>query len=547
MDSILLGLAHSRYYCVEPSAFAVFRSQLMAFLGSREAVRIDRTAATGVMAAVKNGKSLLSAADLMRFRTYDDFDDDDEDEGELAYEQTGEQSFVHIIRLTGPMTRGGGACSYGSIEMRDRLIQVADKEGVIGHIIYCRTPGGDANTLLDFRKAIDYIHSKGQKIYMFCDGTVASGGAFLSAMCDGVYAYNEEDQIGSLGMYAAFFTLAHGAQNAITQETYCECYADRSTDKNLWYRKAAEGDTKLLEEDLRNHLGELLTNLHNDRPSITEDQMTGKMYRMKDVVGTLIDGICTLPELVEKVASDYYNSTENMDNHEENQTKSLTDMKEYKELARMAGYEPEQTISADKEGMVSLQAQEADAIEDAIAAKIQQVESLTEENARMKEQLEAQIAAVDALKTEVESQKAEVKRLTQELEDAKAGLESTAEQAKQDQEALMASADAVKAEMDKAFADLKEAKEVLEAQMKADAEKAAAELAKMAQTIADLNVKLEEAESGENTKVVAGASPATNGASPAVQMGDMPGWNPGLTPSENAQAMQDYLDGLKRR
>lgn len=539
MDSILLGLAHSRYYCVEPSAFAVFRSQLMAFLGSREAVRMERTPATGVMAAVKDGRSLLSAADLMRFRTYDDTDDEDDEDGD-SYNQTTSDSIVHIMRLTGPMTRGGGACSYGSIELRDRLIQMADKEGVIGHIIYCRTPGGDANTLLDFRKAIDYIHSKGQKIYMFCDGTVASGGAFLSAMCDGVYAYNEEDQIGSLGMYAAFFTLAHGAQNAITQETYCECYADRSTDKNLWYRKAAEGDTELLEEDLRNHLGELLTNLHNDRPSITEDQMTGKMYRMKDVVGTLIDGICTLPELVEKVAADYHNSTQNMADDEENQTKSLTDMKEYKELARMAGYEPEQTISADKEGMVSLQAQEADAIESAISAKIQLVNSLTEENARMKEQLEAQNATADALKAEVE-------RLTQELEEAKAGLESTAEQAKQDQEALIASTDAVKAEMDKALADLKEAKEALEAQMKADAEKAAAEMAKMAQTIADLNVKLEEAESGENTKVVAGESPATNGASPAVQMGDMPGWNPSLTPSENAQAMQDYLDGLKRR
>lgn len=539
MDSILLGLAHSRYYCVEPSAFAVFRSQLMAFLGSRDAVRMDRTPATGVMATVKDGKLMQSAADLMHFHTYDDTDDDDFDDD---YEDNleSEQPFVHIIRLTGPMTRGGGACSYGSIEMRDRLIQMADKKGVIGHIIYCRTPGGDANTLLDFRKAIDYIHSKDQKIYMFCDGTVASGGAFLSAMCDGVYAYNGEDQIGSLGMYAAFFTLAHGAQNAITQETYCECYADRSTDKNLWYRKAAEGDTKLLEEDLRNHLGELLTNLHNDRSSITEDQMSGKMYRMKDVVGTLIDGICTLPELVEKVAADYHNSTQNMADDEENQTKSLTDMKEYKELARMAGYEPEQTISADKEGMVSLQAQEADAIESAISAKIQLVNSLTEENARMKEQLEAQNATADALKAEVEL-------LTQELEEAKAGLESTVEQAKQDQEALTASADAVKAEMDKVLADLKEAKDALEAQMKADAEKAAAEMAKMAQTIADLNVKLEEAESGENTKVVAGASPATNGASPAVQMGDMPGWNPSLTPSENAQAMQDYLDGLRRR
>ena len=170
------------------------------------------------------GQLSTDAARLTNFRVYDDEWDEDGDNQDIPKEDV---KYINILRLTGPMTRGGGECSYGSLEMRDMLMEAADRDDVVGHIIYCRTPGGMATTLIDFRKAIDYIHSKGQKIYMFCDGTVASGGAFLSAMCDGVFAYNEEDEIGSIGMYTAFFTMENGAVNAITQEKYVEYYAEK--------------------------------------------------------------------------------------------------------------------------------------------------------------------------------------------------------------------------------------------------------------------------------------------------------------------------------
>ena len=201
MNSLLHEILGCRHYLLQQSVFGGFRSNVFSFLNTRETEDVKREAGLQSFARFVSGK-LDTTTKLTDFRTSDEWEEDG-----ATSAPADNVKRIHLLRLTGPMTRGGGACSYGSIEMRDQLMEAADRDDVIAHIIYCRTPGGMATTLLDFRKAIDYIHERGQKIYMFCDGTVASGGAFLSAMCDGVYAYNENDEIGSIGMYTAFFTM----------------------------------------------------------------------------------------------------------------------------------------------------------------------------------------------------------------------------------------------------------------------------------------------------------------------------------------------------
>ena len=237
MNALFNEIVGCRYYTMQKSVFGGYRANVFNFLNTRQTEHQKSEKHLQAVARFVAGQLSTDAARLTNFRVYDDEWDEDGDSQDIPKEDV---KYINILRLTGPMTRGGGECSYGSLEMRDMLMEAADRDDVIAHIIYCRTPGGMATTLIDFRKAIDYIHSKGQKIYMFCDGTVASGGAFLSAMCDGVFAYNEEDEIGSIGMYTAFFTMENGAVNAITQEKYVEYYAEKSTEKNRPYRDGGD-------------------------------------------------------------------------------------------------------------------------------------------------------------------------------------------------------------------------------------------------------------------------------------------------------------------
>ena len=553
MNALFNEIVGCRYYTMQKSVFGGYRANVFNFLNTRQTEHQKSEKRLQAVARFVAGQLATDAARLTNFRVYDDEWDEDGDNQDIPKEDV---KYINILRLTGPMTRGGGECSYGSLEMRDMLMEAADRDDVVGHIIYCRTPGGMATTLIDFRKAIDYIHSKGQKIYMFCDGTVASGGAFLSAMCDGVFAYNEEDEIGSIGMYTAFFTMENGAVNAITQEKYVEYYAEKSTEKNRPYRDG--GDMEAIAKETNEYLDELLAAMKQDRPSIKEEQMNGAMFKMKDVVGTIIDGICTLPELCERIYGEWAATqpastrTQAEDNNQSNinQQTNPAMSKEYKNLASLAGYEADATMVSDNEGLLTLQPQEADAMEERLQAMTEQSATLTSENSTLKEGNEAMATALANMAVERDAALREARELKEALaknDDTMIQEVRTEMQAQLDEaSARYVALEDAKKNLESNLAEVMTEKNNLEASAKAAAEEANRQLAEKEQIISDLQAQLAEANSGAGHKVDGGESPKTNGQAPgASQMTSAPAWDSSKSAAENVKAMDDYMKRQK--
>ena len=553
MNALFNEIVGCRYYTMQKSVFGGYRANVFNFLNTRQTEHQKSEKRLQAVARFVAGQLATDAARLTNFRVYDDEWDEDGDNQDIPKEDV---KYINILRLTGPMTRGGGECSYGSLEMRDMLMEAADRDDVVGHIIYCRTPGGMATTLIDFRKAIDYIHSKGQKIYMFCDGTVASGGAFLSAMCDGVFAYNEEDEIGSIGMYTAFFTMENGAVNAITQEKYVEYYAEKSTEKNRPYRDG--GDMEAIAKETNEYLDELLAAMKQDRPSIKEEQMNGAMFKMKDVVGTIIDGICTLPELCERIYGEWAATqpastrTQAEDNNQSNiNSKSNQTMsKEYQHIALAAGYENEVPMASDNEGLLTLQPSEADALESRLQAMAEASETLTTENTQLKEAQSSMATALANMAVERDAALREVR----ELKEAAAKNDDTMiQEVRTEMQAQLDEASAryvaledAKKNLESNLAEVMTEKNNLEASAKAAAEEANRQLAEKEQIISDLQAQLAEANSGAGHKVDGGESPKTNGQAPAAsQMTSAPAWDSSKSAAENVKAMDDYMKRQK--
>lgn len=553
MNALFNEIVGCRHYLMQKSVFGGYRANVFNFLNTRQTEHQKSEKRLQAVARFVAGQLSTDAARLTNFRVYDDEWDEDGDNQDIPKEDV---KYINILRLTGPMTRGGGECSYGSLEMRDMLMEAADRDDVVGHIIYCRTPGGMATTLIDFRKAIDYIHSKGQKVYMFCDGTVASGGAFLSAMCDGVFAYNEEDEIGSIGMYTAFFTMENGAVNAITQEKYVEYYAEKSTEKNRPYRDG--GDMEAIAKETNEYLDELLAAMKQDRPSIKEEQMNGAMFKMKDVVGTIIDGICTLPELCERIYGEWAATqpastrTQAEDNNQSNinQQTNPAMSKEYKNLASLAGYEADATMVSDNEGLLTLQPQEADAMEERLQAMTEQSATLTSENSTLKEGNEAMATALANMAVERDA----ALREARELKEALAKKDDTQiQEIRSEMQAQLDEASAryvaledAKKNLETSLAEVTTEKNTLEANAKAAAEEAERQLAEKEQIITDLQAQLAEANSGSGSKVNAGESPKTNGdTAGASQMTSAPAWDSSKSAAENVKAMDDYMKRQK--
>ena len=141
-------IANTRMFEMQEAAF--FNHARM-FLSHYRSLTAEEKAA-----AIPNGRFVLSSSN--GFKQTESRDESQSDSSANPLDQ--EDAFIHIIRFSGPMMRNGGACAYGSMEMRDMIMEAADMPNCIGHIFIVDTPGGSSATKDDLQEAIEYAHSK---------------------------------------------------------------------------------------------------------------------------------------------------------------------------------------------------------------------------------------------------------------------------------------------------------------------------------------------------------------------------------------------------
>ena len=209
------------------------------------------------------------------------------------------QPFVNVIPVDGPITRNGGACSYGSKDIRDWMMKASDNPYCQCHVLVINTPGGSTWAKNDFQQGIDYAHAHGQRVIAFIDGLCASLGMYLASFCDEVYVMNPKDQLGCVGVMASFFTMKSGEKNEFTGETYREYYATKSINKNKEMRDIAEDDdATLLIEELDKLEAEFRADMKAAFPDAKDEHLDGKVFDAKDVMGILCDGQMMLDDVI---------------------------------------------------------------------------------------------------------------------------------------------------------------------------------------------------------------------------------------------------------
>lgn len=213
--------------------------------------------------------------------------------GRWALEEPSEQTFpfVSVLTIDGPITRNACGCSYGSIDHRDMMIAAANHPLCRGHVFIINTPGGSAWAKNDYQQAIDYAHSLGQPVIAFIDGMCASAGMYLASLCDERYYMHPKNEIGCIGVMAAFYTEADGSTNQYTNETYHELYDPESFDKNKAFRDIAnDGKTEELVKELAALGVEFRADVKKSCPAAKDEHLHGKVFSAEDVKGILVDG-----------------------------------------------------------------------------------------------------------------------------------------------------------------------------------------------------------------------------------------------------------------
>ncbi len=476
--------------------------------------------------------------------------------GQWALEDENEQTFpfVSVLTVDGPITRNGGGCSYGSIDHRNMMINAANHPLCRGHIFIINTPGGSAWAKNDYEQAINYARSQGQPVIAFIDGMCASAGMYLASLCDERYYMHPKDEIGCIGVMAAFYTEADGSTNKFTNETYHELYDPESFDKNREFRDIAnDGDSEKLVKELAELGVQFRADVKKACPAAKDEHLHGKVFDAEEVKGILMDDQSDFFSCVKRCFDLYNGAAEPIirkPSDDEDETKgSLNEPSDHP--AHDPQLEPDKASSVKKENHQHTQNHQ-NQINMANYPKInaacgmqdgQQIEVKEEGafmNAPLLDTLEAHLASQEQA---VADAKQKATTAEQSLADLQTKHDALAETiAQKDEEIKNLKEAKAKADGDiKALNDAKAKADEEKAKVDEELKTAQASLATAQQTIADKDAQIAELNENPGEEPAQGAAPQNNGEGAKVETAKTgyPTWNP-ADPVGSKKAIEEY-------
>ena len=211
-----------------------------------------------------------------------------------------DDQIIDVVVVDGPITRDGGGCSYGSKDWRNQVMYANTIPQVVGHLFLINTPGGEAASRNDYEMMINDCREKGKPTVAFVDGMCCSSGINLACRCDRVVVMNPRDEVGCIGTMAAFWAVAH---DTVDQDgyRYVELVGKDCPEKNAWWREAAKGEYDKLQKDLDKDTEEFHNTVRENRPLVTDDMLSGKVFEAQEVIPALVDEIGDMDRAIECV------------------------------------------------------------------------------------------------------------------------------------------------------------------------------------------------------------------------------------------------------
>ena len=441
-----------------------------------------------------------------------------------------DNKFVCCIRVDGPVTRNGDGCSYGSKDHRDIILQCAKEEQCEGILFYLNTPGGSSAAIPDYKYAIVEAKKKGLPVVAFVDGMAASAGMYIAALCDERYFMNPSDQVGSIGTYAAWFSIKDGEKDD-EGYTYHEIYDPESYDKNKMYRDAVDGDIKLMVDDLKKVGADFRSDVKSACPKAKEEHLHGKMFPCSEVVGILVDGQKSYDECLARIDELYHEShksSQSFDDDDDDTVGSSSVASNSSVKYHASDFSLINIENMDKKYVTIASlcgVQELHASDEGVFLNTPLIENLNANMEQNRKAYEAKIAkakqdGANALETQKKDFEAKLAELQKQLDEKTASM--TDLQSKYDAQAKVIEGHA---------AELK-AKDAV--------------IAERDQTIADKSAQIQKLTSEPGEEPEAGASPSDNGTGVQDEAFtcDVPKYDESLSPEENKRRLDEYYQKL---
>lgn len=218
-----------------------------------------------------------------------------------------EPGSVAIIPIEGVMVKNGGWYWTGMNDVA-RLLQLANESSsVTGVVIKADTPGGSVDSVFILQ---DVISRFTKPIVTFTDGNLCSAGLWSAVFTDAIYALNEMNVVGSIGVMTTLtdFSGMYKEWGIVSRSIY----PPESKFKNLPYREATRetpDDTRIIEEVLSPLAIKFQDTVRAGRPNLNksvEGILEGKEFYAGDALKLgMLDGIASLDQVVSIVKNEF--------------------------------------------------------------------------------------------------------------------------------------------------------------------------------------------------------------------------------------------------
>ena len=214
---------------------------------------------------------------------------------------------IAVVPFIGPMIKYNGSCGEpGMIKRQHWIGQMVALTNVLGYMSIIDTPGGQADGT---PQTADFIKSISKPTAALVLGQACSAGAWIASGHDEIYAADDFAEFGSIGAYQSVVD----PRGKYEKEGYkiVSVYPKISKDKNLSYRKAIDGDTSMVEEEVGGLAQSFVDHFQINRGEHlkSDDWQSGKVYSAKQAIEIgLITGIKSMDNVVADLRSRAFTS-----------------------------------------------------------------------------------------------------------------------------------------------------------------------------------------------------------------------------------------------
>lgn len=209
---------------------------------------------------------------------------------------------IGIINIDGPITVSGGASSIGMRGVSEIMQQLALDERIVAFIVVTDSGGGASLAVRIMTDTINEIKKTKPVIGLIKSGGIAASAAYgILSATNAIFAESEMSIVGSAGTMIQFSGRKANSESPDGVK-FIRLYAAESTEKNKGFEEALNNDNYeiLYDQFLKPINDDFLKGILANRPVLAgTDFRNGNTKFAKESVGTFIDGIKTLSEVIE--------------------------------------------------------------------------------------------------------------------------------------------------------------------------------------------------------------------------------------------------------